>query len=247
MFTTTSQAQSMNLHYQLTTLKKGNSSITDYFQKFTSLVDTLSAANQPLNNFKLVSFLLAYLGPEYDSFVMSITTRVDLVSLEDLYGNMLAHELWLEQHQLSVDSNLADANMASCSRGKRGGRGDRFSCYGGCGSNFGLYKTNQGRGRGGRGPLNALVSKHICQVCNHTVHTAIRSYHTFDKSYENDSPSAVHAFFIAPSQQSNGQWYPDLGATHHIIFDLANLNIKSDEYTGSKQINKAIPIGGTPK
>ena len=25
-------------------------------------------------------------------------------------------------------------------------------------------------------------------------------------------------------------WYPDLGATHHLTHDLANLNIRADEY-----------------
>ena len=33
----------MQIHYQLATLKKGNSSIADYFHQFTTLVDTLAA------------------------------------------------------------------------------------------------------------------------------------------------------------------------------------------------------------
>ena len=33
----------MQIHYQLATLKKGNSSIADYFHQFTTLVDTLTA------------------------------------------------------------------------------------------------------------------------------------------------------------------------------------------------------------
>jgi hypothetical protein len=64
-------------------------SITDYFQKFTSLVDTLAAVEQPLNDFDLISFLLAGLGSEYDAFVTSVTTRIDPISLEELYGHLL--------------------------------------------------------------------------------------------------------------------------------------------------------------
>ena len=59
----------MNIHYQLSTLRKGDSSIVDYFQKFTSLVDTLTATDQPLKQEEQLSFLLAGLGSEYESFV----------------------------------------------------------------------------------------------------------------------------------------------------------------------------------
>ena len=90
--------RAMQIHYQLTTLKKGNSSIADYFHQFTSLVNTLVAIDQPLNEFEIVYFLLASLGSDYDSFVTSVTTSVDPFSVEDLYGHLLAHELWLE-HQ----------------------------------------------------------------------------------------------------------------------------------------------------
>ena len=92
MFTSQSRARTMQIHYQLATLKKGNSSIVDYFHQFTTLVDTLAAIAQPLNDFELVSFLLAGLGLDYDSFVTPVTTRVDPLSIEELYGHLLGHE-----------------------------------------------------------------------------------------------------------------------------------------------------------
>lgn len=57
MFTSISRARSMNLHYQLATLKKGTL-ILNYFHKFTTLADTLATDDQPLNEFELVSFCL---------------------------------------------------------------------------------------------------------------------------------------------------------------------------------------------
>ena len=48
MFTAHSRARTMNIHYQLSTLKEGDSSIVDYFHKFIGLVDTLVAIDQPL-------------------------------------------------------------------------------------------------------------------------------------------------------------------------------------------------------
>jgi len=73
LFASHEKARTMQVHYQLATLKKGNSSIADYFQRFTGLTDSLAAVDQPINAFEAVSFLLAGLGSDYDSFVISVT------------------------------------------------------------------------------------------------------------------------------------------------------------------------------
>uniref|UniRef100_A0A2N9ID99 Reverse transcriptase Ty1/copia-type domain-containing protein n=1 Tax=Fagus sylvatica TaxID=28930 RepID=A0A2N9ID99_FAGSY len=51
MFTAQSQARLMQIHYQLSTLRKGSTSISDFFQTFTGLADTLAAIDQPLPEF----------------------------------------------------------------------------------------------------------------------------------------------------------------------------------------------------
>ena len=127
MFTSQSRATTMQIHYQLATLKKGNSSIGDYFHQFTTLVDTLAAIDQPLNDFELISFLLAGLGLNYDSFVTIVTTRVDPLSVEELYGHLLAHEICLEQQQPAVNLTIVGANFDKANfagqRNARGGHG----------------------------------------------------------------------------------------------------------------------------
>uniref|UniRef100_A0A2N9I5M9 Reverse transcriptase Ty1/copia-type domain-containing protein n=1 Tax=Fagus sylvatica TaxID=28930 RepID=A0A2N9I5M9_FAGSY len=110
MFTTQSRARSMSIHYQLATLRKGDSSITDYYHRFTKLTDTIAAINQPLPHHESLSFLLAGLG------------------------------------------------------------------------------------------------------------------------------SQMQALLATPQQTTDPNWYPDSGATHHVTSDLANLNIRADEYQGSEQI-----------
>jgi len=57
LFASHAKARTMQVHYQLATLKKGNSSIADYFQRFTGLTDSLATVDQP----------------DYDSFVISVT------------------------------------------------------------------------------------------------------------------------------------------------------------------------------
>jgi hypothetical protein len=75
MFSSQSRARSMQLHYQISTLKKGDSSMADFYHKFTSLADTLAAIDQPLKDFDLVSFFLAGLGSDYDALVTAIQQR----------------------------------------------------------------------------------------------------------------------------------------------------------------------------
>jgi hypothetical protein len=72
MFASQAHARIMQVHLQLTTLKKGNTSVTDYFHKMKTLDDTLVACGQPLNDFETVSFLLIGLGLEFDPLVTSI-------------------------------------------------------------------------------------------------------------------------------------------------------------------------------
>uniref|UniRef100_A0A2N9HEV4 Uncharacterized protein n=1 Tax=Fagus sylvatica TaxID=28930 RepID=A0A2N9HEV4_FAGSY len=111
----------MNIHYQLAILKKGNSSIADYFHKFTHLTNTLAAIDQPLPHHEALSFLLASFGSDYDSLVTSIKTQLHPMSLEDLYGHMLNHELCLAQNQPTADLSNVSANFTNKGPSNHGG------------------------------------------------------------------------------------------------------------------------------
>jgi hypothetical protein len=98
LFMSQSRARTIQVHYQLATLKKESSFVADYFQQFQSLTDSLATVGQPLNDFEIVAFLLAGLGPDYDPFVTSVTTRVEPLSMEEIYDHLLSHELRLKHH-----------------------------------------------------------------------------------------------------------------------------------------------------
>uniref|UniRef100_A0A2N9H307 Uncharacterized protein n=1 Tax=Fagus sylvatica TaxID=28930 RepID=A0A2N9H307_FAGSY len=224
----------MNIHYQLATLKKGDSSITDYFHKFTQLADTLAAVDQPLPPHEALSFLLAGLGSDYDSLVTSVKTQLHPMSLEDLYGHMLGHELRLAQHQPAVDLSTVSANFihkGTLSRGGRGGRStSNFNSNRGGGRSY--FSTSRGRGRGRQNYSN----RPVCQVCQKPGHVALQCYHRFDNSYTIESTPPMQALLATPQQALDQNWYPDTGATHHVTHDLANLNLRADEYQGSDHI-----------
>ena len=112
MFATQSQARIMQSRFQLATLKKGASSISDYFQKAQTLAHTLAAIDTPLKGSELVSYILVDLGSDYDPLITSITTRIDLVSLKDLYGHLLTHEQCLEHANSTGDLAVSSVNIA---------------------------------------------------------------------------------------------------------------------------------------
>uniref|UniRef100_A0A2N9FCJ0 Reverse transcriptase Ty1/copia-type domain-containing protein n=1 Tax=Fagus sylvatica TaxID=28930 RepID=A0A2N9FCJ0_FAGSY len=217
MFTAHSRARSMNIHYQLATLKKGDSSIADYFHKFTHLTDTLAAVNQPLPPHEALSFLLAGLGSEYDSLVTSVKTQLHPMSLEDLYGHMLGHELRLAQNQPTVDLSNVSANFTN----------KGFSTRGGCG---GRFTSNYNSNRGGR------------RSNFHSNRSKGRGRQNFSSNRPSTSP--MQALLATSQQAPDPNWYPDTSATHHVTHDLANLNLRANEYQGSDQIRMGLSKHG---
>jgi hypothetical protein len=130
LFTSQTKARTMQVHYQLETLKKGSSSIADYYHTFQTLCDALAVVGQPLNGFEMVSFLPVGLGSDFDHFVTFVTTRAEPFFVDEIYGHLLSHEMQLEQHQASLDLLVAGANFANRgysshhpSRGMRGSHG----------------------------------------------------------------------------------------------------------------------------
>jgi hypothetical protein len=117
----------MQIHFQLATLKKGSSSIADYYHKFQTLIGSLAIVDQPIKEFERQAFLLAGLGSDYDPFVTAVTTRVEPLSIEELYGHLLTHESCLEHNQPILDLSIVGAHFASRQSSHHGGRGARGS------------------------------------------------------------------------------------------------------------------------
>jgi len=127
MFASQAKARVMQIYFQLATVQKGNNSITEYFQTIKTLRNTLAVVGQPINAFEAVSFLLKGLGTEFDPFVTFVTTQVDPLSFDELYGHLLAHEMQMEQQLPALDLAQPFANYTTRAamlrgRGYCGGR-----------------------------------------------------------------------------------------------------------------------------
>nr|TKR90313.1 hypothetical protein D5086_0000234280 [Populus alba] len=101
------------MHFQLSTLKKESLTITYYFTKVKQLLDTLFAISYPLCYLEITLYLLVGLPSSYDSLVTSITTKLDSISLDDLYGYLLTHENHLNQQNTFNEFNLPLPNIVT--------------------------------------------------------------------------------------------------------------------------------------
>lgn len=99
MFASESQARIVQIRYQLATLKKG------------ALTHLLRLKNHWKNQNSSHVFFAGLLK-EFGSLVTSITTRINPVSMNDLYGHLLTHEQRIETHHSSPDLSLAAVNVA---------------------------------------------------------------------------------------------------------------------------------------
>jgi hypothetical protein len=134
---------------------------------------------------------LAGLCFEFDPLVIFVTTRVDPISRDDIYGLLLAHEMRLEQQMATTDLSNAAAHVtarnhnhsgqrdrsfnAARGRGLPNGRGYRSPFLGGRGSSSG----QRGRGQHFHG---ASSSRPLCQICNKLGHYASTCYQRFDQA-----------------------------------------------------------------
>ena len=145
MFPSQSRARLMHTRYQLVTLKKGNLSITDFYQKAKQYSDLLASIGQPISNNDLIIHILGGLPTEYDSLFTTINTR--LADFDELYGHLLSHELRLEQHVVTPDLGIPAAHFAAKPLGNssRGPQHHVSSNRGSHQRNCGCHPASRGR------------------------------------------------------------------------------------------------------
>jgi hypothetical protein len=80
MFSSSTQARTVQIHEKLATIKKLDLSPVDYFAKVKHLV-----ADAALTDDEVIVYLLAGLPSNYDSFVTSMTTKSEPLTLDDVY------------------------------------------------------------------------------------------------------------------------------------------------------------------
>jgi hypothetical protein len=173
-FASQSRAKAVHVRSQLSTLWKGNQSATEYFMTIKRLTDELAIAGQPLNCDDIITYLLAGLGPKYDTLVSKISHRDNSLTLDEFFSMLLTYEARIQHHNKTLSISMASANITS-----------RQQYYSG-GKNRNKFSAHQGKGR----PQFITTregycgNNHICcQLCDTPGHTASRCWKRFDPNF----------------------------------------------------------------
>ncbi|XP_021318431.1 uncharacterized protein LOC110436245 [Sorghum bicolor] len=250
MFASQTRARTVHLRIALANTKKGNSNITDYFNKMKALGDEMIAAGRNLDDEELVEYILTGLGEDYTSLVTALTARVEKILVGELYSQLLNFE---NRMDLTYGGSAGSANAVNRGRGgfSRGGGRTQGSQGGqqgrgrGGSSSRGRGNSNFPRG-GGRGSYNRSRTspseeddRPLCQVCFKLGHTADRCWHRYDEDYV---PDPKHVAAATKSYSVDTNWYADTVATDHITSDLDKLAFRN-KYHGGDQIHTANSTG----
>jgi len=236
MFASQSRARVISTQMALATATKGTSSIAEYYQKIKTLADQMASAGKKLEDEELISNILTGLGEEYDSVVSAVASRVEPISLGELYTQLTSFESRMEMRngggQQSAANMVAKGGRNSHPRG--GGRGGD-SGRGGFGRGF-----KSGRG-GGRPQGSTFLTGVFCQLCQKEGHTVVKCFKRFNVNFNGPPPKSASTA-TTNSYGVDSNWCMDTGATDHITSDLERLTVR-DKYHGGDQVHAANGSG----
>jgi hypothetical protein len=237
LYASQSRARAVNTRIALATTKKLHLSVTDYYAKMCQYANELTATGAPLRDDKLIAYILAGLGEDYNSVFTVVVAKTDPVTPSDLYSQLMSFKQHTSLQAYQSSGGSSSAMAATRGRGSSGGRG--------------YSDPDRGRGRGrGRGQSNrdsfsnndsrtsrssgGNTSQPQCQVCLKFGHTANKCWHRFEEDYIPEQRAAA----AASSLDADHYWYTNSGATDHITGDLNRLTMH-DPYTGHDQVHAA--------
>jgi hypothetical protein len=70
----------------LSMTKKGDMSVSKYVAKMKALADEMASAGKKLDDEDLVSYILAGLDSDFDPVISTVSTRVEAITVGELYG-----------------------------------------------------------------------------------------------------------------------------------------------------------------
>jgi hypothetical protein len=224
-FASQSRSRVLHLRNQLVATCKGDMSIASYFSTMRGYVNEMVAAEKPIDDDDVVSYILNGLDADYNSLIERVNGMTETISPETLYSRLLNTEARVASQKMQREQYHMVANAAA----RGGGGGNRQANHGGYHGNRGGgggSNSNHNNGGGGRpdNPNNPYKD-HQCQVCGKLGHTALRCWKRFDKNY--NGPDKV-ANAASTSYNFDPAWYADSAATDHITGDLDKLTMREN-------------------
>ncbi|RVW68479.1 hypothetical protein CK203_060196 [Vitis vinifera] len=91
-FSSIYRAKAIHIRTQLANARKGALFANAYFLSIKRMADELTLVGQPLKPNDIITYVLVRLGQEYDSLASTITSRSNLITLEEFYSLLLICE-----------------------------------------------------------------------------------------------------------------------------------------------------------
>ncbi|XP_021308098.1 uncharacterized protein LOC110432303 [Sorghum bicolor] len=134
-----SRGRVINTRMALAHAQKGSSIVAEFFSKMKGLANDMAAAGKKLDDEEVASYILAGLDTDFDPVVSSMSSRVESLTLGELYSHLVSWEQRMDLRQ----PNNSGTSVNTATRGGRGG-----SQRGGGGGRGGGFQRGGGRNRG---------------------------------------------------------------------------------------------------
>jgi gag-polypeptide of LTR copia-type len=247
-FSSSSRARLTDLRRQLQTTTKGSLSCFDFLQKLRRIADELSFIGHPVPDDDLILAVTTGLPPEYNNFVLTVTTAFnDCLSFADLQSMLLTHEARLLAQTFPpslpsaanpsalIATNTHYPRPANPRPHNKHYRNQQTQTqkpiFPNPPNQQPIYSTNQRPTSQlrhvyqTRSPFNPTVPKPPCQICSKVGHVARFCWHRYDTDPEYKPRPTFQAYSAQPTtSQQSLDWVLDSGATNHVTSDLNNLS-----------------------
>lgn len=173
-FSSQTKAKVLQLKTQLRNLKKGSLSVNEYLLKLKKIIDSLFSVGASISEPDHIEAILEGLPEEYNSFIVSVTSRSDPYTVNQIENLLLAQEERLDKYKKDSNPTLS-ANLAQSSAASKNSKPPSSSNTGqskfignappqqGRFSNF-RGSNRGGRGRGGKVTLDQAIDHNAKSV-----------------------------------------------------------------------------------
>jgi hypothetical protein len=174
LYSSQKRARSVNTRIALTTTRKNQLFVSNYYAKMSQLAYDLAASGTPLRDDEFTTYLLAGLDEDYSSMFTLVVSRADAIAPIDLYAQLFSFEQHTSLQVNSGHDGSLSVMMASHGHMFSGGHDPGLSSHGsGCGrerTQRSGYPNQSGHGTSNSN--NNSTNLPQCQVCSKIGHTA---------------------------------------------------------------------------
>lgn len=116
-------------------------SINDFLSKIKNVIDRLASVGHVVNPSDHIEAIFNGLSVEYDTFIVSVDSRPEEYSVDEIESLLLAQETRIEKHIKNLDSNQVSVNLAMHENSNK-------KAYKGGTSNLNVYQHNYNKNYG---------------------------------------------------------------------------------------------------